>query len=339
MIARVNVFLPFSLTMPENETFNIFEYVINEYKVRVCVPGISDRLGLNNEEDSIKINNVNAFNADVLHIEFQKDYFYRNKEQAIQKEEECDPPIDLIERVSNDFLNRLRYVTNGCKIKFLESPLKNWNIDYLNDDGSELKEDQELVRGRFKRNYNFSCTVLNGEVWDGVNSLGLFESLPVWKNLLLDAKALLPEVGPAIILTFTSLEVFISTTLDKVVDAGKVDKELWNWISSRGALKEPSIEDKYGFLLQYLVGVDLKEDNDIWESFKHLRKARNSFAHEGVAKVGAELVTPEKAGDFIVKAKKIIEIIRCSLPKEMQWIEFDLKPEVLFSKRFKNGNE
>jgi len=332
MLARVHIVLPYALTIPEKENYKVYAYEIEGYQVRFYMPERSERADTYNDAESIQINGVKAFNADVLRIDFQKDQFDREEEKENQRNFDCDPPINLIKDIANDFLNRLRYVTNGSKIKLLESPLTNWNIQYLNDDGTELEEEAGLVRGRFARNFSFSYVSMNNEVWEDIHSLEPFSPLPVWKNLLLDAEALLPEVGPTIILTFTSLEVFISTILDKVVETGKIDKELWEWINGRGPLKEPSIEEKYDFLLRHIVGVSIKGNNDIWEAFKHLRKARNSFAHEGIAKISNDIVTSDKAREFIIKAKEIIDTIRASLPEELQWPVFKPEIEVVITK-------
>ena len=67
--------------------------------------------------------------------------------------------------------------------------------------------------------------------------------------------------------------------------------ELWRWINQRGDWRrEPTVEEQYDTLLKVLTGHTLKEDQDLWELFKHLKTARNSFVHEGMAKVcGAHL--------------------------------------------------
>lgn len=331
MLARVHILLPYALTVPEHEKYHVYEYEIRGYNVRVYMPERSDRADTHNDAENITINGNKAFNADVLRIDFKKEDFERKEENTGKKEITCDPPVDLIKDVANDFLSRLRYVTNGSKIKQLEFPFTSWGLRYLNDDGTELPEEQGLLRGRGMRNFQFSFVAVNNKVWEDVHSLEPFQPLPVWKNLLLDAEALLPEVGPAIVLTFTSLEVFISTTLDDIVKAGKIDGSLWEWINGRGPLKDPSIEEKYDFLSRYLIGKSIKENNNVWESFKHLRKARNSFAHDGISKVGDAEVTPDKAREFIMKANEIINYIKDGLSEELHWPEFKHNIEVSFT--------
>ena len=331
MLARVHILLPYALTVPDNEKYRVYEYGINGYKVRVYMPERSERADTHNEAESITMNGGKAHNADVLRIDFQKEEFDRKIEEDKQEEFKCDPPVELVKDITNDFINRLRFVTNASKIKPLEFPHVSWNIRYLNDDETELSEQKGYFRGTFGRKFQFSFVGVNNEIWDNVHSLEPFQTLPVWKNLLLDADSMLPEVGPAIILTFTALEVFISKTLDDIVNTGKIDAKLWEWVNDRGPLKDPSIEEKYDFLSKYLIGKSIKENNDIWESFKHLRKARNSFAHDGISKVGNTEVTPDKAREFIAKANEIISFIKEEIPKELHWPEFKHEIEVAFT--------
>jgi hypothetical protein len=300
------------------------------------MPERSERADSHNDVKKITINENNAHNADALRIDFQKEEFERKIEQ---KDFKYDPPIELIKEITNDFLNRLRYVTGASIIKPLEFPHVSWNIRYLNDDGSELQEQEGYYRCTFGRKFQYSFIAVNKEVWDSVHSIAPFQPLPVWKNLLLDAEGMLPEVGPAIILTFTALEVFISKILDELVSTGKIDNKLWEWINNRGPLKDPSIEEKYDSLSRYLIGKSIKENNDIWEAFKHLRKARNSFAHDGISKVGDTEVTPGKAREFIVKAKEIINYIKNEIPKELHWPEFKHEIRITFAQQLMKSED
>ncbi len=331
MLARVHILLPYVLIIPDEEKYKVYGHEVSGYKVRFYMPERSERADTYNDAENITVNEKTAHNADVLRIDFQKEEFERKIEHKDDKDITYDPPIELIKEIANDFLNRLRYVTGASKIKPLYLPQVNWNIQYLNDDGSALPKKEGYYRGTLGRKFQFSYIAVNNEVWENVHSLEPFRPLPVWKNLLLDAKGMLPEVGPAIILTFTALEVFISKTLDDIVNTGKMDNELWEWINGRGPLKDPSIEEKYDFLSRYLIGKSIKEDNVIWESFKHLRKARNSFAHDGISKVGDTEVTSAEARDFIVKANKIINFIKDEIPSELGWPEFKHDIKVSFT--------
>lgn len=334
MLARVHILLPYAFTIPEGEEYPIYEYEGEGYRVRVYPPERSEKADQHTDAENIVIDGIKAFNADVLRIDFQRDNFNR-AENA-----EYDPPLDFIKRVANDFLARLRYVTSASRVKLIEFPDSNWNVAYLNDDGTELQEEKGLIRGRGARKYVFSFIAVNNDVWKSIHSLNPHQELPVWKNLLLDADAALPDVGPAIVLTFTALEVFISKVLDDLALAGKIDKELWAWINQRGHyLKEPSIEERYDFLCRHLVGKSPKENGDLWEHFKHLQKARNSFVHDGIAKVGDEVVTSERARNFIRKANEIIAFIKKELPNDLHWPEFAHKVQIQFRQTLFRGDD
>jgi len=46
-----------------------------------------------------------------------------------------------------------------------------WRLRYLNDDGSELKEESELCRGRGVLTVRWSQVAINASTWDQVYSL------------------------------------------------------------------------------------------------------------------------------------------------------------------------
>lgn len=335
MLARVHVLLPYAFTIPEGEVFSIYQYELDGYIVRMYPPERSDKADTHYEMESVLIDGVRAFNADVLRIDFYRESFDRAEDG------QCDPPPSLIRRVANDFLARLRYVTNASRAKLIEFPDGSWNIAYLNDEGSELEEEKGKVRGRGSRKFEFSFIAINKEVWNDIHSLEPNQPLPVWKNLLLDADAVLPDVGPAVVLTFTALEVFISKLLDDLASTGKINQELWAWINGRDYLKRPSIEERYDFLCRHLLGMSIKDNEAMWEQFKHLRKARNSFAHDGIAKVGNEVVSTERCRGFIKTAQEILNAIKVELPEELKWPEFAHKIQLEFSKliAIKDKNE
>jgi serine/threonine protein kinase len=85
-----------------------------------------------------------------------------------------------------------------------------------------------------------------------------------------DAQGMMPNVGAAITLAATWLEVFIGRPLDTLVNDVVVQPDLM-----------------------------------LWEAFKNLRAARNSFVHEGVARIGQEPVTKVVAAQLIGRARDI----------------------------------
>lgn len=318
MIARIHILLPYAFALPEKEVFTVYEYEIEGYQVRIYPPERSERADRYSDEENTTIDGITSFNADALRIDFQKEKFDRSIDAP------DDPPAELVKKVANDFLTRLRYVTGASKIKLLDFPNRiNWRLRYLKDDETELPKEKGLVRGKGGETFHISIFAVNKEIWKDVHSLDPFVELPVWKSLLLDAQAILPEIGPAIVLTNTALEVFISKTLDSLAASGIVDERLWKWINNRGYyLKNPSTEEQYDFLSRFLIGKSIKENSNIWSKFKNLKTARNTFVHNGVAIIGNEMVTHEKALSLIANAKDIINFIKDELPEDLRWPEY-----------------
>jgi hypothetical protein len=318
MIARINLILPFALTIPENEVYNIYTYHYKDYTIKYYPPiKKSDKANSYSNSQAVTINSLKTFNADVFQIDFIKSEFDRRQGS------EFDPKQEDISEVVNDLLARMRYVLSASQIRALNFQRLDLQLDYLNDDGTELKKKEGFVRGRGTKNFLFNCIALTKEVWESVHSLEPFKDLPIWKILLLDAQSVLPQIGPAVVLTFTALEVFISKTLDAIAKYNKLDEKLWAWINDRGFfLKEPSIDEQYDFLCKHLIGVTIKEDQKLWVPFKNLQKARNSFAHTGVCKLDGKEINDQEVLEFIIKANEIISVIKNKLPEELHWPEF-----------------
>ena len=61
--------------------------------------------------------------------------------------------------------------------------------------------------------------------------------------------------------------------------------------------------------------------------FQELRTARNTFVHEGVARVGGRELSTSDAAQLLARCREIIDQVRKWLPIDQQWPEFkhDLK--------------
>jgi len=113
-------------------------------------------------------------------------------------------------------LLRLRYVARAGQVRPVDFPHVSWRITYLNDDETELKEDEQMLRGRGALRFAVEWTVLNKKVWEDMHALPPNFQAPPWESLLLDARAELPDIGPAIVLAATALEVFSAHILDQL---------------------------------------------------------------------------------------------------------------------------
>ena len=324
MIARLRILLPQPITIPEGEKFSIYSYVDDNCEVRIYPPNKSDIPTQTDDLKDIEINGAPAFRANSLRIDFVRENF------DLRESIECDPSYEFIQRTVNSFLTRLRFVTRGIQIKLLDFPQCTWFIDYLNDDETEVQKQEGMVLGRGRRTLNFSWTVVNSRVWDDIHHLSPLSTTPVWDTLSLDAMNLLPEVGPAIVLAATALEVFIAQILNQLAEQSSIPQELWTWINERDWLKEPSVEEQFDALLYILTGTSLKTNQRLWEGFIHLKGARNNFVHEGVAKINKRAValTHEDARRLVNTAIEIIRFVKDQLPENMKWPEYQNKLNV-----------
>jgi hypothetical protein len=79
------------------------------------------------------------------------------------------------------------------------------------------------------------------------------------------------------------------------------------------------VEEQFDVLLKEFTGHSLKEDPLLWEAFKNLKTARNSFVHEGTARVGNTTLTKDEALVLVGKVDGIIGRIREWIPEDMRW--------------------
>src|SRR5207248_1380914 len=103
-----------------------------------------------------------------------------------------------------------------------------WLLRYLNDDGSELPEDPNLIRGVHGMARSGSFAAISAQTWDSIHDLPPDWAPPVWDEILLDASAALPKIGTSIFLAATSLEVFIADILNKLASGSDVPADVWN---------------------------------------------------------------------------------------------------------------
>lgn len=316
MIARLAVASPFPIALPEGATFKVYTYEDEGYQVSLFPPERSD-VPANNVPDSLTMNDAPAFFATALRVDFQRPEFKRTQGGPY------DPPDPVIRRALDSFLYRLRYVTRGAQVHLLTWPNVSWRLRYLNDDGSELVEDLALVRGRGVIGFRLSWVGLNPSVWEHIHELPVEFTPPVWDQLRLDAEAALPSVGTTVVLSATCLEVFIAQVLDGLAQKSPLPADLWHWLNDRDAWqKEPSTDEQFDVLLKLFTQHSLKEDEALWRVFKELRRARNSFVHEGVAEVGGKALDTDDAVRLLNGAGDIIAWVRQWLPEDLRWAEF-----------------
>jgi hypothetical protein len=155
------------------------------------------------------------------------------------------------------------------------------------------------------------------EQWSALSAATSAPALPPSDELLLDAMHAMPHIGAAVVLAHTAIEVRIFSALNSLASTGRttVGSEMWTWINDRGS-KDPSVEEQLTDLLRILTGKSLKTEVTLWAAYTNLRKARNSFVHEGKAMLlDRSPVTKEKAHELLGGALAIVEWIETSLPE------------------------
>jgi hypothetical protein len=317
MIAKFGLALPFWIAVPEGIELKLYTYEDEGFLVTVYPPTPSDSPPNQSKPDEVTIDGKAAFLANALNVEFRRDTFNRVSGG------EPDPPETVINRAVESFMSRLRYVTRGSQVRFKTFALPPWRVRYFNDDGSELPQQEGFIRGRAAKTVSVSLVSINNDVWDSIHTLDPDWRSPTWDDLLLDAVDSLPHVGSAVVLAATSLEVFIEYVLNRLADHHKFSPSLWAWLNDRqNWLKDPSVEEQFDDLLKHFTGISLKDNSTLWESFKKLKGARNTFVHRGVAEVGKKALLPQEANALIGKASEIIAWVREILPEEIRWPVF-----------------
>ena len=327
MLAKLQIVVPFELTLPLGDQYNLYGYEEDGYRIFIDVPSASGKPRPLDAPEHVEINGKAALHADVITITFQKKTFERRIELPV------DPPEALIQKALSSFIGRLKYASKAPQIKPIEFRGSQWHIQYLNDNGTELEQAEGYIRGRWAHNFSFSYIGCDPALWDLIFSLPEEFEAPGWHTLLVDSRGALPHIGTALVLAATALEIFIAELLDRLVKEGPVPLELWDWINDRGNWqKEPSVDEQYDILLKVMTGHSLKEDNNLWEGLKNLRAARNSFVHEGATKLGRATLSIMDTLQLIGKADAIVTKIRDWIPEHCRWPEIAHTVNMQFSK-------
>lgn len=345
MIARFSVLLPYTISIPVSAQLEAYSFDQHGYRVTIYPPcqaeidsrqdimDVIARIGVYDIQnkliprkpqeatDVFTCNGSPTVKANLIQIDFQKFEFDRREDLfAINDNlaEKGDPPAILAMEITNKFLDSIRAVTRCSRIMPLSFENALWHFRYLSDTGEVLEKQEGLIRGYTSSALSWHSIFIEDTVWKEIKARGPEYAPTSWDTLLLDAEALLPAIGAPLVLAQAALETLISTALNTLAGNSNIPADLWKWINDRGDYrKAPSLEEQFDRLLKILTGKSLKDKNDLWEGFKNLKDARNSFVHKGIALIGKKELDRTGAKKLVLKAREIADWIETFLPPDL----------------------
>ena len=340
MLARFRILLPFAISVRQGDRLDPYEFDGDGYHIKVyppyrttldpsqfdSTPLAATWEGLKPADrqtaiEGIRMDSTATIQASGLQIDFIKETFDRRIQEGQPQAAESDPPTSLAFSVANELLKRIRSVGRAAVIRLLTPESTTWNVRYLTDDEHDLPQDPALFRSHGGKRFQIRLAGLNEAIWNAAQQLPPgFEPAP-WESVLLDAEALLPEIGPSIAAVYSALEVFIVWVLDQLAARGGLPADLWEWINDRAGHyeKEPSVAERFDVLLRVLTGRSLKEEVGLWQSFRNVQNARHTFIHEGVPLSGpGRPLTEAEAYALVGQAKAIVDWVEGLLPIELR---------------------
>jgi hypothetical protein len=330
MVARFLILLPFDLFITDAELWPSVEGTVKDYRVKVYPPMLyaerpkptdsvhahvswAKNLSPPSFSENVLQNDRKTAHVNVLTLDFIKPEFDR----SISSVGACDPAPELAFEVANSFLARIRVYSRAPQIRPLVRSRDPWKVSYLSDDFRQLEVEEGKHRGRLAATVSVGNVALTPETIRMVADRWQSAEPYVWDELLLDAHALWPDVGSAIVMAYAALETFIEWALEILQEERKLPGKFWKWIKERDHwTKEPSVAEQFDALLFLFTERSLKDEPTLWGPFTELKKARNTLVHAGTANVGGEAVAADKAKELIDNADKIIAWVEALLPEK-----------------------
>jgi hypothetical protein len=261
---------------------------------------------------SITVDGRPAILANLLTVDIFRENFERRRDAPL--DQPADPPFELAVAAANEVLGRIRLLSRASNARLLNPDDVLWLLRYLRDDETLVDADPVLYRERWVTLGEWKLSGITPRLWQAASELGGETVRRVWEHLLLDADALFSEVGAAIVLAHSALETFSKATLDRLAQRSATPAKLWEFFFQ--LKREPPMDAQLDVLLKAFTGRSLKERNDLWQAFKHLQEARNSFAHRGEALINGKPVTRDDLSHLLAATRDTIDWIETFLPQE-----------------------
>jgi hypothetical protein len=261
---------------------------------------------------SLTVDGKPAILANLLIVDFLRDRFERRRDAPL--DQPSDPPFEHAVAAANEVLRRIRLLARVSNARILNPDDVLWLLRYLKTDETPVDDDPVLYREKWVALHDWKLAGITPRLWQAVSEAQGESVTRVWEDLLLDADALFSEAGAAIVLAHSALETFSKATLDRLARRSATPVKLWEFFFQHK--REPRMEVQLDVLLEAFTGHSLKERNDLWQAFKQLQEARNSFAHRGQALIKGQPVTRDDLSRMLAATRDTIDWVETFLPLE-----------------------
>ena len=265
--------------------------------------------------EMVRINGRATLAVNLLQIDFHAKRFNRREGGSPFQ---VEPSIDRITLAANRILLRYRSLLYAPQVTPISFPWFSFAIHYLKDDEGEFARRNGLLRWRVGRSQPTAASAsITEEIWEPIRTSPTdYDDQQPWHLLLVEAIGLPPTaLGSKITLAQTALEVRASEALNVLARKRRIRAPIWRMLMEPDdPMKAPSLTDQLDTLLKVLGGRSLKEDGQLWESFRQLRRARNTFTHEARLMLGKRPMTEADANQLLNAVVRIIAFIDALLP-------------------------
>ncbi len=353
VLFQAYVLLPFELAVPVTAVCDPVTFRMSSYLVTVFRPVESVRhASIRHEQPppvrteqaarpadpqkpdpDVLLDGVPTVPADLLTVQFRRSRFNRRvwtEGQDVDYLSWGDPSPRDISAAVNRWLFTLRTIARNERLVAIQpTDLVCLGI-YLRESGEMLPHRAGFHRMKALGGNTVVVNGLPSESWKAVSALvGSYEP-PAYETLLLDARALLPAVAPAVSLAYAGLEVFLDSALGQMPTARRLPSGYWGWQTARK--RAPVPEEQLDSLLEVLCGHSLKKEKpNLWTAFRDLERARNSLVHTGTAQdANGAPVDATRAMALVVSAQQIVDWVESLLPVRARIPRSDAQHDLRF---------